>query len=98
MPVLILVARGMPLVIMVFFGLFIRRHRGVAMAMFVKIPGGVALVIVVGTGFFSRLLGAHGLSPVVEDAMLVASITAVVRNFLECRKGDAPEHHTRQIS
>ena len=87
MAVLVLVARDIAFMLMVLTGLLLCRHRGVAMTMFVQISRDVSLVIVMGTGFFNRLLRAHGLSPVVEDFMFVVVTGAVVGCLLEHREG-----------
>ena len=102
MPVLILVARCVALVIVVLFGLLLGRHRGVAMTMFVQISRDVSLVIMMGTGFFNRLLRAHELSPVVEDFMFVVVTGVVVGCLLEHREGKVPRfrlsrQHCRNI-
>ena len=81
MAVLILVARDMAFMRMVLTGLLLCRHRGVAMTMFVQISRDVSLVIMMGTGFFNRLLRAHELSPVVEDFMFVAVTGVAVGCF-----------------
>lgn len=102
MAVLILVARDMAFMRMVLTGLLLCRHRGVAMTMFVQISRDVSLVIMMGTGFFNRLLRAHELSPVVEDFMFVAVTGVAVGCLLEHREGKVPRfrlsrQHCRNI-
>lgn len=68
MAMLVLVARDVTFVVVVFTGLLLCRHRGIAMTMFVQIAWHVTLVVVVRTWLFDGLVIAHGLSPVVEPS------------------------------
>ena len=85
-PVLVLVARRMTFVVVVLLGIFLSWRRSVAMTMFIQIPGSVSLVIVMGTGLFSRLLGTHDLTPVVEKLIFVAASPTVVGRAPDCIK------------